>query len=88
MDRKDKVLKILSQIKDQAEELLDNENVEEMTAEEIVVLATEMATFMPVTVLEYSQPVGVVDRERVSFMLDDEYEFPLFGDVYYEDDDL
>jgi hypothetical protein len=86
MDKSERVLKILTQIKEQAEELLDSGHVESMTAEEIVTLATEMTTFIPVTTMEYTQPIGIVDRNRATFLLDDEFEFPLFGDEYYEED--
>ena len=86
MDKKERVSRILAGIKEQAEELLDNEMTEEMTAEEIVVLATEVTTGSPVTTIEYEQPIGIVDRSRVTFMLDDEFEFPLFAEEYYEDD--
>lgn len=85
MQKKDRVINLLSQIKDQAEELCDNENTDAMTAEEIVILATEMTTFMPVTRIEYTQPIGIVDRSKVTFMLDEEYDVPLYVEEYYED---
>lgn len=83
MDKKDKVNQILSNIKDQAEELTDDLNTDSMSAEEIVVLATEITLSMPVSSIEYTQPIGIVDRSRVTFMLDEEFEFPLFGEEYY-----
>jgi hypothetical protein len=86
MDKKDKVNQILSNIKDQAEELTDDLNTDSMSAEEIVVLATEITLSMPVSSIEYTQPIGIVDRSRVTFMLDEEFEFPLFGDTYYEEE--
>ena len=89
MGKKDRVSQILAGIREQAEELLENESTEEMTAEEIIVLATEMTTYTPVTMIEYEQPIGRVDRERVSFMIDEEFELPLFSDEeYYEDSDI
>lgn len=86
MDKKDKVNQILSNIKDQAEELTDDLNTDSMSAEEIVVLATEITLSMPVSSIEYTQPIGIVDRSRVTFMLDEEFEFPLFGEEYYGED--
>lgn len=86
MDKKDKVNQILSMIKDQAEELLEDDNIAELTAEETVIIATEMTLNHPITTIEYTQPIGIVDRSRVTFMLDEEFEFPLFGDTYYEEE--
>jgi len=83
MDKRDKVAQVLLQLKDQADELLDSDATSEMTAEEIVVLATELVTSSPVTTIEYGQPIASVDRSQVTFMLDEEFEFPLYG----EDDD-
>lgn len=85
MEKKSKVAQILTSIKDQTEELLDNESTEEMSAEEIVVLATELVVNSPVTTIEYSSIVGTVDRSKVSFMLDDEFEFPLFTEEEYDE---
>lgn len=86
METRDKVAQILLRIKDQTDELLDNEMLSEMTAEEIVVLATELVTSTPVTTIEYGTPIATVDRSQVSLMLDEEFEFPLYGEKYYEED--
>lgn len=85
MNKKDKVGQILFQIKQQSEELLDNESTEEMSAEELVVLATELVTSNPVTTITYSSPVGTVDRDKVSFMIDETYDLPLFEGIDYEE---
>lgn len=86
MDKKSRVTQILFQIKEQTDELLDNETTEDMTAEEIVVLSTEIVTSSRVATIDYTSPVGQVDRTKVTFMLDDEFQFPLFGEEYYEED--
>lgn len=80
MDKKTEVISLINAIKEQAEELVDDYNTDGMTAEEIVVAATEMMLNIPVTTMEYAQPIGMVDRQRVSFMLDETYDFPLFPD--------
>jgi len=85
MDKKDEVIQILSSISDLLDDIVDDPETAGMSAEELVILATEMVINSPVTTIEYSSPVGTVDRERVTFVLDDEFEFPLFGDVYYEE---
>lgn len=82
---RDKVAQILLQIKDQTDELLDSEATEVMSAEEIVVLATELVTSSPVTTIDYGTPIATVDTTQVTFMLDDEFEFPLYGEAYEED---
>lgn len=84
MDKKDKINLILSKIKETAEELADDGNIAELTAEETVIIATEMTVNHPITTIEYTQPIGIIDRERVSFMLDEEYDIPLYGDPYEE----
>jgi hypothetical protein len=86
MDKEDKVNQILSKIKETTEELLEDINTAELTAEETVIVATEMTLNYPITTIEYTQPIGIVDRTKVTFMLDDEFEFPLFGDEYYEEE--
>jgi hypothetical protein len=85
MNKKDKVAQLLSKIQDQTDELLEAEGVELLTPEEVVILATELATSLTVTTTEYSYPLGKVDRDRVTFALGDDYEVPLMGDVYYEE---
>ena len=92
MDKKDKINLIISKIKETADELADDENTAELTAEETVIIATEMNLNHPITTIEYTQPIGIVDRGRVTFYIDPEiedyegFEFPLFGDTYYEEE--
>jgi len=83
MERHEEVLRLLKEIQSQAEELLSNENLYDLSASEIIVLAAELLTGLPVTTIEYSQPIGIVDRERTLFILDEDTAYPLFGDVYY-----
>lgn len=87
MSKKDKVTQIIGEISEQAEELVDDDNTELMSAEEIVILSTELVTGGQVTSITYSSPLAEVDRSRMSFMLDDEYEFPIYGaeEIYEED---
>jgi hypothetical protein len=85
MNKKDKVFQILTTIKDRTDELLEDENTSELTAEETVIIATEMTLNYPITTIEYTQPIGIVDRSRVSFMLDEEFDVPLFEGEDYEE---
>ena len=84
MDKKSKVAQILLSIKQQAEELLDSEGTSEMTAEEIVTLAAELTTSMPITAIEYGSPVASVDRSQVSFSIG-EFDVLIYGDNDEED---
>lgn len=86
MEKKDQVDHILFKIKEQADELLDNHVAEDLSAEELVVLCIEIITSSPVSTIEYSSPIGTVDTKRVTIMLGDDFEFPLFGEEYYEED--
>lgn len=87
MNKRDRIDYILSLIKDQTEEFLEAEEVTgfELSPEELIVAAVEIVTNHPVTKMEYSSPVGKVDRERVSFMIDDDLDIPLSG--FEEEDD-
>jgi len=80
MNKKDKIDIIISKIREQVEDLLDNEGTEEMTAQEILVLATEIVTSNVVTSVNYTAPMGKVYRQGVSFMLDDEFDIPLYSE--------
>lgn len=79
MSKKDKVLQIIRDIASQAEELADDDNTDSMSAEEIVILSTEIITGGQVTSIEYKSPIAQVDRSQVSFMLDEETEWPIYG---------
>lgn len=84
MEKKDAVSTLLLKIREQADELLDNDNVD-LTAEEIVVLSVELVTSSPVTTIEYTMPVGRVDRNNMTFVLEDDFEIPIYGDESYEE---
>lgn len=86
MNKQDEIDLIIEQIREQAKELSDDMNTESMSAIEIVVLATELSMNMPVTSIQYTQPIGIVDTSKVSFMLDEEFEFPLYEEAYEEQD--
>jgi hypothetical protein len=87
MNKKTKIQSLINAIREQAEELADDSNTDSMSAEEIVVTATEMILNTPVTSIEYSQPIGIVDRQKVSFMLDEDIAFELFPEEeeYWEE---
>jgi hypothetical protein len=86
MDRETELSNLLAGVKAQAEELLENETLVDLSAEEILVLATELTTALPVTTIQHTYPIGVVDRSRVIFMIDDEEGVALSGEEYYDDD--
>lgn len=83
MDKRITKIKILlAKIHAQIDELLANESTEDMSAEEILVLATELTTSSIITTIEYTSPVATIDRTQVSFDLGDDYAVPLFGDEH------
>lgn len=84
MERDDRINQLLMEIKHQIEEIKTSEVSEYLTEEEIIVLATEIVTSSIVETVQYASPIGMVDRTRVSFMLDDQYEFPIYweGESY------
>lgn len=80
MNKRTKIKILLVKINEQIDELLANESTEDMSAEEILVLAVELTTSNIVTTVSYTSPVATVDRTRVSFDLGDDYEIPIYGD--------
>lgn len=88
MDKQDEVDRLLAHIKEQADEILEDPESEPLSAEEIVVIAAELTLGTPIITIEYSSPIGQVDRSRVTVMINEEFDlqFPLFGEEYYEED--
>lgn len=90
MDKLDKIMELIAKIKDEAGQLEAIDETEHMSAEEIVVMATETVTNQPVMTIKYTSPVGVIDRARVTFHMVDYmgevYDFPLFGEEHYGED--
>ncbi len=84
MNRDERIAQLLLQIKQQIEEITASEASEFLTEEEIVVLATEITTSVPLNIVQYNSPIATVDRTQVSFMLD-EFEIPIYGG---NDDDI
>jgi hypothetical protein len=84
MEKNDRISQLLLQIKQQIDELLEGGSADFLTEEEIVILATEIVTSTPFNAIEYSSPMATVDRTKVSFMLDETYEMPIYG----EDEDV
>lgn len=86
MDKKEEIESLISKIKKQAWELIETIDLENMSAEQVVVLSTEIVTALPVSQMHYTQPIGIVDRRRVSFVVDEEleYDIPLSGEIYDE----
>lgn len=78
MEKLEQILQILDEVKEQSEELSNDPSTDSMSAEEIVILATELVLSQPIETIEYSPLIGEVDVSRVSFMIDEEYELPLF----------
>lgn len=88
MDKKEKINRILTNIRFQIDELLENESTLDMTAEEVVNLATELATVSPIDEsVTYTSPVGQVDLSQVTFVGPDEYPF-FIGGGDHEDTDV
>jgi hypothetical protein len=84
MNKRTTIKILLAKINEQIDELLDNESTEDMSAEEILVLATELVTSNIVTTISYNSPVGSVNKADVSWDLGDDYVIRLQGD----DDDI
>lgn len=84
MDTKTEIDLILSKLSEEAHEMVDTLD-DLLTAEEIVIAAMEIVTNTPVTTIEYSSPLGTVDKTRVSFMIDEEFECPLYEEYLNED---
>lgn len=80
MDRREKIDELLALVKEQTEEFLEVEHFTGMmlTPEELVIAAIEIITSSQVTTTSYSSPLGQVDRDNISFMLDDEVEIPIY----------
>lgn len=85
MSRDEKIAQLLLQIKQEIEEVTGSPASEFLTEEEIIILATELVTSTPMTRIEYSSPIGIVDRTRVSFMLDEINELPIYWEGQDED---
>jgi hypothetical protein len=89
MDRRDKIDEILALVKEQTDEFLEVEHFTGMilTPEELVIAAIEIITSGQVTTTSYSSPLGQVDRDNISFMLDDEVEVPIYSKEEIENDE-
>jgi hypothetical protein len=86
---RDRIDYLLSLVKEQIDEFLETELITSMnlTEEELVVAAMEVVLRQSVMTVEYSSPVGTVDRDNVSFMLDDYVEVTLTSTEEVEDDE-
>jgi hypothetical protein len=86
---RDRIDYLLSLVKEQIDEFLETEFITSMnlTEEELVVAAMEVVLRQSVMTVEYSMPVGTVDRGNVSFMLDDNVEVTLTSTEEVEDDE-
>ena len=79
MNKKQKIQLLLKQIEEKVSELLeyDDPEVEVMSAEETILLASSMVTQGQGPSIKYSQPIGIVDTSRASFVLDENFEVNL-----------
>jgi len=86
---RDRIDYLLSLVKEQIDEFLETELITNMnlTEEEIIVAAMEVVLRQSVMTVEYSSPVGRVDRDNVSFMLDKNVEVTLTSTEEVEDDE-
>ena len=86
---RDRIDYLLSLVKEQIDEFLETELITNMnlTEEEIIVAAMEVVLRQSVMTVEYSSPVGRVDRDNVSFMLDKNVEVTLTSTEEVDDDE-
>lgn len=90
MNRRDKIDYLLSLIKEKTDELLNDEQFlagEDFTAEELLSVCAGIILSQSIPRIEYSSPVGRVDKGNVSFRIDDNIEIDIspVGDDYEED---
>ena len=87
MNKQIKLEFLLSKLQDKLEELqsYEDENVEQMTAEETLLLAVNLITYGNIE-QEYNQPIGIIDRSQVLFRMDDGFEL-FIGDKEGEYDE-
>lgn len=81
MNKKDKIDLILNLVKNHTDEFLEFEEQSgfDMLPEDIVIAAVESVLGTEVTTIQYGSPLGIVDRDNVSFMVDDELDLPIWG---------
>ena len=79
MNKRDRIDYILSLVKEQTDEFLEAEEISSMdlSVEELIVAAVEIVTHHVVNSIEYASPIGRVDLDNVSFVIDDELHIQL-----------
>lgn len=86
MTKKDRIQYILNLMVEELENILENESLRDLSAEDIVQLALEVST-NNITQPSVKKPmVAEIDRNKVQFVIDDEFQVPLGGELITEDD--
>jgi len=87
MNRKDKVKQLLRLMEDELEEILETEELEDLSAEDCVALSFEIAVDQIETSnAQTTLTPATIDRKQVMFALDEDTFFPLSED--YDEDKI
>jgi hypothetical protein len=89
MNKRDKIDYLLSLIKEQTDEFLETELISSMnlSEEELITAAMEVVLRQSVMTIEYSMPIGKVDRDNVSFVIDKNIQIALTSSIEETEDD-
>lgn len=78
MERVFEIQRLLNKIGEELEEILNTPTNDSLTPEECVQLALEIA-MNRTSERKHSPLIAEIERESVSFAVDDEFQIPLFG---------
>jgi hypothetical protein len=89
MNKRDKIDYLLSLIKEQTDEFLETDLISSMnlSEEELITAAIEVVLRQSVMTVEYSMPIGKVDRDNVSFVIDKNIQIALTSSIEEIEDD-
>lgn len=90
MNRLSKIHYILSLMEDQVDEIINEESLEDLSAEEVVQLAFELSINQVFNLPKnYSSPLATVSKDQMQFVIDEEFQIPVWSEelLIGEDDE-
>ena len=90
MERLSKIQYILSLMSDNIDEIINEESLEDLSPEEVVQLSLELSInqIFNLPEVKHSSPLATVSKEQAQFVIDDEFQIPLWSEelLYGEDE--
>jgi hypothetical protein len=87
MTREIELQLLLSALENELNEALNNPELADLSAEEILELATEITLNGSVSTTPKKQLIASINKEHVEFCVDDQFRIPLYKDSIYDLED-